>query len=467
MPCNEKFWIQFMKKYVVLAVAIVLIYFFQSFFLAAGGIGADSLSYFGIASDLPRPETNLFPLGFPVLVQLFHWIFQDYFWAAKLLNISMVIGILVFSWFKRFYFKETVLLFTGKTVFFVLNIVNSEGPFIFLLYFLLYFLHERFRGKMKAETFIMGSSLLMIAMFSVRYSAIYIYLGIGVFWMVKMMKGNHTPYKNDLFKFLMLSGAGIAGYLGFNYTTFGSFTGENLRGAPAQYQFIYLFRDFLGMTNVIDPFIGLKPASNSIGSMTFQVLVMVLDVGLLFYFIKLYKRKKASLARDFHHLLWIIGGVYTVTLFISGLFQQIEEMNVRMLAAANFCLFFSFLLIYFKDLNSDKMIFRVGCFLLIFLTAYSLKMPENYLENKREIARQMPKFKYKKFIFDDEKERKLVTTYEIPILKTTFQYSHTNAQQGTIKQSIAGTVNPQIKWLKYDTISDKSQVLYTSQLRLK
>lgn len=295
MRCKEKFWIQFMKKYVVLAVVIVLIYFFQSFFLAAGGIGADSLSYFGIASDLPRPETNLFPLGFPVLVQLFHSVFQDYFWAAKLLNISMVIVILVFSWFKRFYFKETVLLFTGKTVFFVLNIVNSEGPFIFLLYFLLYFLHERFRRKIKAETFIIGSSLLMIAMFSVRYSAIYIYLGIGVFWMVKMMKGNHTPYKNDLFKFLMVSGAGIAGYLGFNYMTFGSFTGENLRGAPAQYQFIYLFRDFLGMTNVVDPFIGLKPASNSIGSMTFQILVMVLDVGLLIYFIKMYKKKKLRL----------------------------------------------------------------------------------------------------------------------------------------------------------------------------
>ncbi|WP_158212059.1 hypothetical protein [Kaistella haifensis] len=55
-----------MRKYIVLAFVIVLVYFFQSFFLPAGGAGADSLSYFGIASDLPQLKTNLFPIGFPI-----------------------------------------------------------------------------------------------------------------------------------------------------------------------------------------------------------------------------------------------------------------------------------------------------------------------------------------------------------------------------------------------------------------
>ena len=134
-----------MRKYIVLAVITVIIYFCQSFFYATGGIGADSLSYFGIASDLPKLETNLFPLGFPLLIKFFHWIFQDYFWVGKMLNISMVIIILLFSYFRNFYFRETVLLFTGKTLFFALNYVVSEGPFVFLLYFLIYFFHERFR----------------------------------------------------------------------------------------------------------------------------------------------------------------------------------------------------------------------------------------------------------------------------------------------------------------------------------
>ena len=130
-----------MKKYVFLSIAIVLIYFFQSFFNATGGIGADSLSYFGIASDLPRLETNLFPLGFPVVIRFFYEIFGDYFWASKMLNVSMVIILLLFSYFKKYYFKETVLLFTGKTLFFALNYAVSEGLFVFMLYFLIYLFH--------------------------------------------------------------------------------------------------------------------------------------------------------------------------------------------------------------------------------------------------------------------------------------------------------------------------------------
>lgn len=456
-----------MKKYVWLAVVIVIIYSGQSFFLSAGGIGADSLSYFGIASDFPKLITNLFPLGFPALIKVLHSVFQDYFWASKVLNVLMVIGILLFSYFKQFYFKETVLLFTGKTLFFALNIVSSEGPFLFLMYFLIYFFHEKFHEKIKSGTFVFCASILMVLLFTVRYSGIYIYGGIGLFWMVMVLRIKPFPLKKNLFRFLVVSGIGIAGYLSFNFFTFGSFTGEHLRGAPAQYYPVYIFRDLLGMTNVVDPFIGLKPSSNSFFSLAFQVGLMIVDFVLLGYLIRLYRSRKELITVQFHYLLWLMAGTYTIALFISGLFQQIEEMNVRMLAAANFCLFFSFLLIYFKDLKSDRLIFRLGCFFLGFLTLYSLKSPDHYLKNKEQIAQQMPKFSGKKYLFDNEQNQKKTTTYHVPILKKSFQYQHTNAQRGFIKQSIAGTINPDIKWLKYDTIPEKSLILYTSELVLE
>ncbi len=456
-----------MKKYIWLAAIIVIVYSVQALFLSAGGIGADSLSYFGIAADFPQVITNLFPLGFPALIKVFQSVFQDYFWASKVLNISMAVCILLFSYFKQFYFKETVLLFTGKTLFFALNLVSSEGPFIFLLYFLIYFFHEKFEEKIKSGTFVFFASLLMVLLFTVRYSGIYIYLGILFFWLFLVLKSKPLPIKIDLFQFLWISGIGITSYLSFNYFTFGSFTGEHLRGAPAQYAPIYIFRDILGMTNVIDPFIGLKPSSNSFGSLAFQVGVMVIDFILLGYLIKLYRSKKDLIKVEFHYLLWLIAGVYTIGLFISGLFQQIEEMNVRMLAAANFCLFFSFLMIYFKGLQSDRLIFKIGCFFLGFLTLYSLKSPDNYLKNKQQIAQQMPQFSGKKYLYDNEQNQKVTTTYHVPLLKKTFKYQHTNAQRGFIKQSIAGTINPTIKWLKYDTIPNKYLVLYTSDLVLE
>ena len=457
-----------MKKYVGLAIAIVIIYFFQSFFNATGGIGADSLSYFGIASDFPTLKTNLFPLGFPLMLKFFHWIFQDYFWAGKMLNISMVIVILIFSYFKKFYFRETVLLFAGKTLFYVLNLVISEGSFIFLLYFLIYLFHERFQEKINPRKFIILAALLLVLLITVRYSGIYIYLGVAIFFLMMILKNKENPLIKDLFLTLFFSGIGIGCYLGFNSYIYRSFAGENLRGAPAHYYAVYFLRDLLGFSNVIDPFIGIKPSSNSVLSISFQIGLMVFDLILLRYFIKLFKGKKDSLNVEFHYLLWIVAGVHAFAVFISGYFQQIEEMNVRMLAASNFILFFSFLIIYFKNLKSDKFIFQLGCFFLIFLTLYSLKMPVNYFNNRNKIESQMSSFTGKKYLFNDEKEGEgLLTTYEIPILKKSFQYKHTNNQRGEIKQAIAGTINPKIKWLKYDTIKNKSLVLYTSQLILK
>ena len=171
---------------------------------------------------------------------------------------------------------------------------------------------------------------------------------------------------------------------------------------------------------------------------------------------------------EFHQFLWIVAGVYTFALFISGIVQQIEEMNVRMLAAANLCLFFSFLLIYFKDLKSDRFIFRLGFFFLMFLTLYGLKSPSNYFKNRKQIEPQMTKFQHKKFMYNNETGgEKSLTTYHIPIINKSFKYKHTANQIGDIKHSIAGTINPQIKWLKRDTIKDKSKVLYTSEIILK
>ena len=455
-----------MRKYVFLAVVVTVIYFFQSFFLPTGGIGADSLSYFGIASDLPQLKTNLFPLGFPVLIKIFHFIFQDYFWAGKILNISMVTMILLFSYVKKFYFRETVLLFAGKTFFFAFNLVISEGLFLFLLYFLFYLFYERFQDKISSRHFVFYASAILILLFTVRYSGIYIYLGTGVFWLWMLLRRRIFAFQKDILKVLVVSGAGIIAYLSFNYFVYGSFTGEHLRGAPARIYPVYVVRNILAMVNIIDPFIGIKPASNSFVSIAFQVGLMLIDLLLLRYFVKLVMRKKHDLQMEFHYLLWIIAAIYTLSMFVSGFYQQIEELNVRMLAAANFCMAFSFLIIYFKDLKTDRFIFRVGVFFLIFLTAYSLKSPENYLSNKNQIQAQMPQYKDKKYFFDDEKEVKNITVYDIPLIKKSFSYQHTNKQKGEWKQSIGGTVNPQIKWLKYDTIKDKKQVLYTSKLYL-
>ncbi|MFP3591607.1 hypothetical protein [Chryseobacterium sp. SIMBA_038] len=452
-------------KYKILAVLIIIIYFFQPFFLPTGGIGADSLSYFGIASDLPNLKTNLFPLGYPVLLEICHFFVKDYFWASKILNFVFIVGILSFSYFKRFYFRETVLLLAGKTAFFVFCGVISEGPFIFFLYFLFYFLHQMFSGK-KLYVNAVEASLMMICMFTVRYSGIYVYLSILIFLFFTFLKLRKEKFFTPLLLFAFLSGLGIGGYLLFNYLYFGSFTGEDLRGAPGELIPIYVLRDLLGVSNVIDPYIGIKPASNSIVSIGFQFLILGIDILMFRYFLTYYKKAKETSLYYFHILIWIMAVTYALSLMVSGWFQQIEEMNMRMMAAANFCLFFSFLILYFQKETSDKVIWRVGCFFLVFLSLYNIKSPDNYLKNKNQIRSQVSKFKGKKYIYNDEKAMKNITVYHIPVINKSFSYQHTNKQKGELKQSLVGSIDPQIKWVKYDTVKNKSQVLYTSQLIL-
>lgn len=457
-----------MTKYIVLAVIILILNFVHGFLLPSGGIYADSLSYFEIASDLPNPVTNLFPIGYPAMLRGFFEICGDYFWAAKFLNTTMLVLILLFSYFKRFYFKETVLLLTGKTILFVFSIAISEGLFVFLLYFLLYFLYKILIANRNSFKDILIASGIMLAMFTVRYSGIYIYLSIVLFFGLMLFKRKDKADVRGVFLFLLFSGLGIASYLLFNHNTFGSFTGEDLRGKPEEILPIYIVRDLLGTANAVDPYIGLKPSSNSLMSLAVQFFVLMIDVFVLFYFVKYFKKAKETTSYHFHLLLWTIAIGYAGSLLISGWFQQIEEMNVRMMAAANVCLFMSFLMLYFKERDSDRLIFKLACFFVVFFTLYSLKNPVDYMKNRRQIEPQMSKFSHKKYLYNNDRGgADAMTTYYIPVFKKTFQYRHTNNQVGDVKQSIAGTINPKIKWLKYDTVKDKSQVLYTSELILK
>ncbi|WP_346983932.1 hypothetical protein [Chryseobacterium sp. POE27] len=221
-----------------------------------------------------------------------------------------------------------------------------------------------------------------------------------------------------------------------------------------------------GLVNAVDPFIAIKPISSSFGSMAFQSIVFIIDLFIFRYLLQYYKKAKDTSLYYFHILLWIMAGFYGVALLISGWFQQIEEMGVRLMAASNFCLFFSFLILYFQKNSSDKLIWRVNCFFFVFLVLYGLKDPGNYLENKDKIEPQMSKFTNKKYLYNNEKNLVTVTTYYFPLINKSFKYNHTNNQKGKLKESIAGTLNPKIKWIKEDTVRDKSTVLYTSQLKL-
>lgn len=454
-------------KYKILALILILFYFIQSFFIASGGVGADSLSYFGMASDLPQIKTNLFPIAYPFLIKILQLVIGDYYWAAKILNTLFIVLILSFSYFKKFYFKETVLLFTGKTLFFVYCGILSEGLFIFLLYFLLYFLYNILVLKSADIKNYFACGLLLVLLVMTRYSGIYIYLSLLSFITYVFIKYRNIHFLKVVFISFVLGGIGVLFYLLSHYYYFGNLTGEHLRGRPSDGSVVNIIRNILGYFNVINPYLGIKPSSMSWLSLAVQFGVFIGDIIFLIILFYLFKNYKNSPLQFFYLVAFNIIMVYSTAVLISGYFQQIEEMNVRMMAASNFCLFFIFLIRYFEEGRNEKLLFKISCSFFLFILLYSIKMPSNFYANRNQIEKQMPQHIHKKYLYNNEKDITKITQYHLPIIDKKISYNHTQMQIGELKQNLAGSLNPQIKWTLVDTIKNKKQVLYTSELILK
>lgn len=455
-----------MKRYVVLAVLIVIVFAIVPVFLPSGGVTADTLSYLGMTSDLPDVKTNLFPIGFPVFIKIFQQITDDYYWASKIAVGVLPCLMLAFSYYKKFYFPETVLLFTGKTLFFVFTGILSESIFIFLLYFLWYQLHTILQmQKIKAEHIFL-TSILLILMLLIRYSALYIILGMLVFILISWTKDKKQHFIFPLLKIVFLTSFGSGIYFVVNYFYFGSFTGEHLRGPPQPVTFIQLMRNLSGWFNMFNPYIGIKPSSNSAASVVFQIILCAFDVFLLCTFIRHQRKNKNAKDHTFHLVLICLGLTYALMLLISVFLQQIEEMNTRMLAASNLCFFFSILIIIFKNTKNKRLLFGVGCFMLLFLSVYALKNPFHFIAARKKLQPQLEKLSKKKYLFNNETAEKNVTVYYFKWLDKTVKYPHTEKQKGYLKMNLAGSLKPELKWLLTDTVQNKSQVLYTSELEM-
>ncbi|GAB1347192.1 hypothetical protein MASR1M104_20910 [Cloacibacterium normanense] len=107
------------KKYIYLYFAILFFAIFIPFFISYGGIVADTLSYIKIADSIPDVKSNLFPLGYPLIIRLFHSLTDDYYFSARIVSILTVLLIGVFSYFKNSISKKPLFYCVPKFLFFV------------------------------------------------------------------------------------------------------------------------------------------------------------------------------------------------------------------------------------------------------------------------------------------------------------------------------------------------------------
>lgn len=452
--------------YIFLFVLGLLSVAFAPLYLAYGGVTADTISYVQLADSFPEIKWSLFPLGYPLLIKFFNLFTDDYYWAARLLNVLLFALIGVFAYVKKFYFKETVILLTTKIFLFCFFNSLSEAPFLALMYFLMYFLHGFFYRKLSSAAFYMPAALILTLMFSVRYSAVYFLVAFALYYFLYYIYKEKTfVFKSGFFRFLVLSSVGIGLYILFNYFTFGDFAGESFRHKP------YLkgigaefYRNILSVLNSFNPLFGIKLNSSSAIAYAAEGIFLVLNLVFISLMVRIWKRHFKSSNKDFHILLIATGLIYSGFVFTTVFFQGIEELNIRMLAESSFLYFFSIILICFKEKKYEKPLFFLAVFSLVFNTLYPLKNASDFLERKKFTESKLKSMENKKYYFIKDFRNVKPKVYRIPVINKTFSYGHENLQNSFIDGNIIMMKNPEILWILKDTVQLKEQVIYSTDL---
>ena len=73
----------------------------------------------------------------------------------------------------------------------------------------------------------------------------------------------------------------------------------------------------------------------------------------------------------------------------------------------------------------------------------------------------------KKYFFINDADKKRIDHYQIPIINKEIKYEHQNLQDASINGDIMMMRSPYILWILKDTVKNKSEVIYSSDLRGK
>lgn len=455
------------KKYFYLYFTILFLVVIIPFFIPYGGIVADTLSYIRIANDIPNIKSSLFPLGYPILLRFFYFLTNDFYFSGRIISILIVLFIGIFSYFKKFYFSETVVLLSTKIFIFCTYNLISEGLFLAGLYFLFYFINSLFAENKKGLSFILPTSILLSSLFLIRYSGIFIYLSFIIFFLLNFKKIAFKNLKKEMFFTIILSGILISIYMIFNYINFGEMMGETER-FPVDKSNISLdiIRNFLGIINLANPIFGVKPAHFTLITIVVEAILFIINITFIYFIFKIFRKEKTWKSNLTVVFLLITSITYLVFVIFTKFFQGIEELNTRMLSATSFCLFLAVIIIYFKTNFNKNIIFYLALFSLVFNVIYTVKEPQNFLKRKAEVERQIENIKGKKYYFDDfKKVEKNRNEYHIPILNKTFYYEHGNQQKSFINGNIIMAKKPEITLLLKDTVQDKKLIIYSSAIK--
>lgn len=422
---------------ILLVIATFVMTILRFLWNEKGRVNPDSLRFMRTSKVFPEIDNTTTPLGYPLSLKFFTLFGLDEFWASKLIGLGAYLFLVFFAWKKKFYLKEIILiggLFSFVSIFSYTMSETLILPFVFIF---LYLAHQIITEKLKGLKAILYLSLILIALYNIRYPALFIMFATGVFGVFNYKKsyGRTFIYSGIiglifviLYKFLFID------YFNEKYVE--SFLEIGLH--PTSKLLTELFE---GLTTVFNPFIHiLNPAGGIVN-------YGIIGIGLLNILLMLFLLLKNKLTETEKFFL-TIGGIGIACSFFIQYFYSVNPLDYRLLAPFTLSIW----LVYFKKLYNifGKLTYAITALSLLTGFAFTWLARGNYLENRQEI---------KTFLHDENLEN----------VRLNF-YMESEEELGKMRiAELISTVNPNVKvtFKPDDTLKSNTLTKYKVLQKIK
>ena len=422
---------------ILLVIATFVMTILRFLWNEKGRVNPDSLRFMRTSKVFPEIDNTTTPLGYPLSLKFFTLFGFDEFWASKLIGLGAYLFLVLFAWKKNFYLKEIILiggLFSFVSIFSYTMSETLILPFVFIF---LYLAYQIITEKLKGLKAILYLSLILIALYNIRYPALFIMFATGVFGVFNYKKSYAKTFIYSgiiglvfviLYKFLFID------YFNENYVD--SFLEIGLH--PTSKLLTELFE---GLTTVFNPFIHiLNPAGGIVN-------YGIIGIGLLNIILMLFLFLKNKLTETEKFFL-TIGGIGIACSFFIQYFYSVNSLDYRLLAPFTLSIW----LVYFKKLYDifGKLTYAITAFSLLTGFAFTWLARGNYLENRQEI---------KTFLHDEDLENGRLNFY---------MESEEELDKMRIAELIS-TVNPNVKvtFKPDDTLKNNTLTKYKVLRKIK
>lgn len=395
-----------------------------------GRVSPDSIRFMRTAEVFPIIDNTTAPLGYPLSLKLFTYFGIELFWASKIVGILAVLFIIYFAGEKKFYHKETIIttaLFSFVSIF---SFTLSEAlilPFVFLF---VYIARQIIICQLQGYKAFFLLSLLLIALFNIRYPAVFF---MGATFLFGMLNFKKTHYS----KIFMLAGLAGGVFVIIYKLLFINYFNENYVenflkiGLHPTSKLITEF--FQGILTTFNPFIHIANPSGGI------INYGIYSVGFISIAIIAYIFIKSDFSESEKFLIFT-GLFGIICSFFIQYFYSVDAINYRLLAPFSFPIW----LVFFRKLWSfiGKYTYIIPILSLLTGLAFIILSHGNYLDNRKAITNLLEEENLKnvplKFFIENEKEFDKIQIAEListvnPNIKITFTPKDT-LQKTTLTQ---------------------------------